>query len=1103
MVEHLDGRRLGADLQGPARARRRRRGTSTSWRRCSTRPPDAEAPAARRTGCRGPSRAPPSSPRRRSTRRSARRRRARAGAPHGRRRARPRARRALVADAGVAAQRPRRPAPAASPSLDTAPRRLPRGHATRSAARSTTSCSRSWPARSGTGCTSAASAPRGSTSTPACPCRRATTRSSRSSARCPSTSGDPIERLRAIAARMRDLKQSSSPRTPTRSPPATDFAPPTILARAARLGFDERACSLLVTNVPGPQSELFVLGRRLERTFPVPVARRRPRARRRRDVLRRRDELRPARPTTTRSPTSTSSPRASPRRSPSCSGSRARPARAPPEAQVTRTRARARAKRSPANALERLGVGASRERVDPWALHCGAVSGRQPRRSEPRPPCSFSSSRRRPDRRARRPRRPSFTFSPAEPEPGQTVQFDGTSSTDDGARYAAGTGTSRTTGRSTAAGSATTRRSTTSTTRRARTPRGCVVDRRRRQHATRRRARSSSRRSRPTRRPRLPRRPRRRHRRRRRHRPTVQLFAPDKATLWTPVGLTATATGSALTYAWDLDGNGSFEHPDRPLPFVVHKFTAAADVAAGVRVTDDAGQTAQSTKTDPRRRPAGRRASASPPRTSQVGKAATIKAGSPADDQARISHYLWKFEDDGKTTGGHKLGDYAYPKDTFVTKKPRGQAHVLGGRAQRLQRRGARDRRRRDRDQGLRQGRRQGQEGHHRRHRGRWASRPSASPRRSATRRRAPRSSRRTPSASPSVRPTRARPSAPTCTSRQAQRGQELEGRQQPEPAVPARSRSSTPTKAGKRRSPSRVGVQPARRRPRTVQTATVEFDIADEHCGPVDVRGVTVRPRFDACFKTWDKAPGDPVYEIGATLTVGGPELGAQAPIRVRPKTDSIAVPPGGPTRSPPGSSTSCSASPSSTRSRWPRASPASSSPRTGRSTRSSRRRSKKGTTIQGLKTLLGAREARRHDRERRVRRQAAGAVQGHGAARRHDRRGDRTRGAGQRLLDPDPRPRLRPADGARRVADQGRQRLARRRDARRLLDGPSRSTPPTTRGGSPPTGFGLEPTAASSTRARATPSTPGIPIGSSGAFLTQIAFFVQATRSPSPPTR
>ena len=53
------------------------------------------------------------------------------------------------------------------------------------------------------------------------------------------------------------------------------FAPPTILSQAARLQARQRFFNLVVTNVPGPQFPLYVLGRRLQVLYPVvPLARR-------------------------------------------------------------------------------------------------------------------------------------------------------------------------------------------------------------------------------------------------------------------------------------------------------------------------------------------------------------------------------------------------------------------------------------------------------------------------------------------------------------------------------------------------------------------------------------------------------------------------------------------------------------------------------------------------------------------------------------------------------------------------------------------------------------------------------------------------------------
>jgi hypothetical protein len=50
---------------------------------------------------------------------------------------------------------------------------------------------------------------------------------------------------------------------------AQSFAPPTILAQASRLNFSTRLFNLLVTNVPGPQFPLYVLGREMLEAYPV------------------------------------------------------------------------------------------------------------------------------------------------------------------------------------------------------------------------------------------------------------------------------------------------------------------------------------------------------------------------------------------------------------------------------------------------------------------------------------------------------------------------------------------------------------------------------------------------------------------------------------------------------------------------------------------------------------------------------------------------------------------------------------------------------------------------------------------------------------------
>ncbi len=86
---------------------------------------------------------------------------------------------------------------------------------------------------------------------------------------------DPVERLRLVSAEMGDLKQSKQAVGATMMTQLSDFAPPTIAGQAARLQPAQRFFNLVVTNVPGPQFPLYLMGRRMTAIVPmVPLARR-------------------------------------------------------------------------------------------------------------------------------------------------------------------------------------------------------------------------------------------------------------------------------------------------------------------------------------------------------------------------------------------------------------------------------------------------------------------------------------------------------------------------------------------------------------------------------------------------------------------------------------------------------------------------------------------------------------------------------------------------------------------------------------------------------------------------------------------------------------
>jgi WS/DGAT/MGAT family acyltransferase len=85
---------------------------------------------------------------------------------------------------------------------------------------------------------------------------------------------DPVARLDIVRQELRGLKSGGQAVGAKVLTELTAFAPPTIMDQAARLSTRQRLFNLVVTNVPGPQFPLYLLGRRMLETFPmVPLAR--------------------------------------------------------------------------------------------------------------------------------------------------------------------------------------------------------------------------------------------------------------------------------------------------------------------------------------------------------------------------------------------------------------------------------------------------------------------------------------------------------------------------------------------------------------------------------------------------------------------------------------------------------------------------------------------------------------------------------------------------------------------------------------------------------------------------------------------------------------
>jgi WS/DGAT/MGAT family acyltransferase len=80
---------------------------------------------------------------------------------------------------------------------------------------------------------------------------------------------DPLERLRVVREAMDGLKESKQAVGAEVLAGVQNFAPPTVLAQASRLNFSTRLFNLIVTNVPGPQFPLYLMGREMLDVFPV------------------------------------------------------------------------------------------------------------------------------------------------------------------------------------------------------------------------------------------------------------------------------------------------------------------------------------------------------------------------------------------------------------------------------------------------------------------------------------------------------------------------------------------------------------------------------------------------------------------------------------------------------------------------------------------------------------------------------------------------------------------------------------------------------------------------------------------------------------------
>ncbi len=80
---------------------------------------------------------------------------------------------------------------------------------------------------------------------------------------------DPLERLRAVRATMADLKESRQAVGAEVLTAIAEFTVPNLLVQAVRMAESARPYNLVVTNVPGPQIPLYMLGCEMLTAYPV------------------------------------------------------------------------------------------------------------------------------------------------------------------------------------------------------------------------------------------------------------------------------------------------------------------------------------------------------------------------------------------------------------------------------------------------------------------------------------------------------------------------------------------------------------------------------------------------------------------------------------------------------------------------------------------------------------------------------------------------------------------------------------------------------------------------------------------------------------------